>query len=116
MDKEVAVGHLIVLSRSEYGTFRATPPNLIVRRGDPPTEQAIVFRNMSDSDITITLVAPWDPPSLPVYAGREGTLAVPTAIPNGQYFYKGSVGRGQNLGRDTFEVQGSSGPGIIVTP
>jgi hypothetical protein len=116
MDKEDAVGHLIVLSRSEYGAFRATPPNLIVRRGNPPTEQAIVFRNISESDVTITLIAPWPAPSLLVPACREREVAVPTSLPDGQYFYKGTVGPGQGIGRDTFEVQGSSGPGIIVTP
>ena len=57
MPREAAMAYQIVLSRNEYGAFRATPPNLVVHLGDPPQPQGIVFRNISNEAITITLDA-----------------------------------------------------------
>ena len=96
---------LIVFSRNEYGTYRATPGNAIVSKGDSGARML----NLTQRDITVT--ATWLGAPIHVRAADRSPVPLPVgALDAGQYFYTAAVDG------TPFVIQGNSGPGIIVTP
>ena len=106
----------VVFTRYPYA-YRATPGNVIVDlgAGDAP---AVKFTNLSDQRISVRLSLDLQRAlkkarlSARPFALRPGGshVLVLAQVAAGQYFYDGAVGR------TALEVQGGSGPGIIVTP
>jgi hypothetical protein len=94
----------IVFSRNEYGTYRVTPGNVIVSKGDPN----VTVWNFTGQPLTVTFG--WPSRGIDIPQGVSTiTLPILDVEPN-QYSYRAQVDG------TPFIVQGGSGPGIIITP
>jgi hypothetical protein len=118
----------VVFTRHEYA-YRATPGNVVIdlAQGDP---SLVVFRNLTGGPVVASAAAYGESTETDTTAARSAALfaeaiakafsqplpdgesvEVPLAdLREGQYFYRAYV-----IGCAGLEIQGGSGPGIIIT-